>query len=131
MPIVNPGSSSSNGQQWQQKQATIATEEIGTNAQSLVLLPIGFSVIYRIKFFNPTRLRLYSSTADRDSDQARPVANNPSAGAGLLLELVGNADLDFNLSPLVWIPSADGIPATITNLSTSTSINFSIYYWGI
>ena len=131
MPINNPSSPSGTGQQWQQQQRTIATETIAANAQSLLLLPIGFGVIYRIKFFNRARIRLYSSLTDRDSDQARPITTNPIAGAGLLLELVANAQFDFNLSPLVWVPTADGIPATISNLSTDASINFSIYYWGV
>lgn len=131
MPIINPYSAPGAGQSWKQEQKTFATDPIAANAQSLLLLPIGFSVLYRIRFFNPARLRLYSSLADQSSDQGRPVTTNPSAGSGLLLELVANARLDFNLSPLVWIPSAGGIPATITNLANETSINFSIHYWGI
>lgn len=94
--------------------------------------------VLRVKTDIPTRLRIYTNTADRTKDKSRTIDNDPDANVGLVYELIqDDTMLDYHASPaLIGVtllrdePEKVGIPrispGLVQNLSTSDSAGISI-----
>lgn len=81
--------------------------------------------LYKIETDREARVRLYTTTAKRDADAARPVGTDPTGDHGLILDVVTTTGvLSLELSPVVdaYLPGTAGtVPITVDNLSAGTS----------
>lgn len=81
--------------------------------------------LYKIVTDQEARIRLYTTTAKRDADAARPVGTDPTGDHGVILDVVTTASvLSLELSPTVdaYLPGTAGtVPITVDNLSGGTT----------
>lgn len=96
--------------------------------------------IRRITTDRAARVRLYTSTAKRDTDAARPLATDPpdypTTGAapdhGCVFEVVTDAThLDLPVAPNVAgseLTNSNNIPITVDNLGATGTVTVTIYY---
>jgi hypothetical protein len=67
--------------------------------------------LFRCEGDSPFRLRLYSTTAERDADIARPQGTDAPIGSGLLFEFIGIVGLlSANLSPVPVVYNNEATP---------------------
>lgn len=78
--------------------------------------------LLQITTSHPCRVRLYTSTAQRDADLTRPMGTDPTGNHGLLFEFISSTELlSADLSPLVdGFADTSAIAYSITNLSGAT-----------
>lgn len=78
----------------------LTTASLAQNASESGTVALGKSYrVIRVATDRAARVRLYTTTAKRDADAARPVGTNPTGDHGLVMELVTGADLDWDMSP--------------------------------
>ncbi len=118
------------------RQLVAATSASLANAahQEAVVAAMGKSyLLFAVHTDRAARVRLYATTALRDADAGRAVGVDPSAGSGLIVEVVTAGAQMYPLSPTVhgadltgMTVGALGTPSSnaacsITNLSGATS----------
>ena len=95
-----------------------------TRTPLVIAAPLGNTVIgvapsfkmmrlFRCEGDNPFRLRLYSTTDERDADFPRERGNDAALGSGLLFEFIGIAGLlGANLSPVPVVYNNEAVPVS-------------------
>ena len=93
----------------------------GSSYVSTVTIATLYQLLH-ITTSHPCRVRLYTSTSQRDNDLARSIGVDPTGNHGLMFEYVStNTVLSADLSPVVdGFATTTSIPFSIVNLSGST-----------
>jgi hypothetical protein len=76
-------------------------------------------------------VRIYASAADQSADASRLVTTDPTAGTGVLLEVVTTGNQTIDLSPMVFVASLEGspgttLPITVKNNATTQAITVTV-----
>lgn len=118
----------------QQVTFTTASLAAGGNGTGTVIMAPGYR-LYRISCSTQARVRLYTTTAKRTADVARPIGTDPTGDHGLMLEFVAvTGVLAADLSPLVdgfdGKTTPDGvIPYGVTNMGASSATVTVTFLW--
>lgn len=103
---------------------TLASGAQATGSVTATKSGLGVKVVAAVK----SRLRIYQTSAGRDSDTTRAYGTVPPGSVGLLLEIrwTGTATLSYPLQPTVVLANGDGTPAktlywTVENLETGSA----------
>ena len=105
------------------KTATITTSSLAAaTTDNTQVLSVGKGcIIVKIATDYPAWVRIYSSVAAQSADASRPSTTDPTAGSGVLLEVITvSGNLTINLSPAAMAYSLEAspgttLPITVTN----------------
>lgn len=102
----------SNADLTRQTLTTTITVAAGSEASASLSLDTGFT-IWKIATNKPARVRLYATTADRTADQSRASTVAPTAGVGLITEVITTASLlSLAMTPPQMGASLETTPTT-------------------
>lgn len=120
--IANAGSTPTRGD------VAVTTASLADNAVEAGTIALGkSSLVMTFTGSVKCRLRLYSTSAYRTADAARPPGTDPTGEHGIMLDIVlPTGNLTWDLSPLSLVTNADGSPVSniyyaIQNLSGSAA----------
>jgi len=107
------------------------TVAAGAEASVNLALATGFT-IWKITTDKAARIRLYSTTADRTADTSRSASTAPTAGVGLITEVITTASLlSVPMTPpqsgaSLESPASSDIPALIKNNGATSDVVLTI-----
>ena len=117
------------------RQTLTQTITVAENAEAAVTLPLATAFgIWKITTNKAARIRLYSTSADRTSDESRAEGSAPAAGLGLITEVITTAGLlSVPLTPPQFGASLSGTPsanihALIKNKGTGADVEITLIW---
>lgn len=114
--------------------ATITTASLANGATGNTALALAKSYrLLTVQCSRAARVRVYTTTAARTADAARPVEDEPGPDAGVVLDFVAGDTAVHALSPLVDGTNLESTPVTsipiaVTNDGTTGTVQVTVTY---